>query len=66
MTNEEFAAMKEDMLHPAEPVLKVSKTVLYIDMAMTLIIVIAPKILWCGAAKKKISAGRLTISSTRI
>ena len=46
MTDEEFAAMKEDMLHPAEPVLKVSKTVLYIDMAMTLIIVIALLLGW--------------------
>ena len=27
---------------------------------------VCPKILWCGAAKKKISAGRLIISSTRI
>lgn len=41
MSDEEFAVMKEDMLHPSEPVLKVSKTVLGIDIALTVALILA-------------------------
>lgn len=46
MSDEEFAQLKQDMLKPADPVLKVSKGVLAADMIITLIMVIAMLMGW--------------------
>ncbi len=46
MTDAEFAQLKEDMLKPADPVLKVSKVALAADMIITLVMVVAMLMGW--------------------
>lgn len=46
MTDEEFAAMKADMLKPADPVLKVSRGVLIFDIVLTVFLVICLLLGW--------------------
>lgn len=49
MTDEEFAQLKEDMLKPADPVLKVSKGVLAFDMILTLVMVVSMLLGWINS-----------------
>lgn len=49
MTDEEFAEVRQNMLKPADPVLKISKGVLAFDMILTLVMVIAMLMGWINA-----------------
>ena len=46
MTDEEFAELKESMLKPSEPVLKISKGVLVFDMVLTVVLVVCLLLGW--------------------
>lgn len=50
ISDEEFAELKSGMSSKEEPVLKVSKTVLYIDMALTVVMVIAMLLGWVNTS----------------
>lgn len=49
MSDEEFAALRVDMLKPIDPILKVSKGVMAVDMIMTVILVIAMLLGWLNS-----------------
>lgn len=49
MSDEEFTALRADMLKPIDPVLKVAKPVMAIDMIMTLLLVVAMLLKWINS-----------------